>query len=84
MECFIILFSAPFYPSDDDDDDDDANNFAEGLDIEHHVHSIREDDIPGQSFGMQHFSMSQEQADDFLEADDPALLDELEEEFLFE
>lgn len=77
----LLIFVAPFYPSDDEDEN--------SLDDEEPFHSFYPTDSSAVSGDLddptlQQFPMSHEQAEYFLEADDPALLDELEEQFMFE
>ena len=44
--------------------------------------SIRASDL--EDHALRHHPMSHDMAEDFLDADDPALLDELEEQFMFD
>ena len=79
----MIAVAAPFYPSDDEDDaileDDQSFHWASGDGC-----SSQSRDFHDDTSELHHNPMSLENAEDFLEADDPALLDELEEQFLFD
>ena len=73
-------FTAPFYSSEEDEDD--------SVDLDEPFHpfsakgyTVRSSDLQDQI--LQHRVMSDDQVEDFLDADDPALLDELEEQFMF-
>lgn len=74
-----MIFAAPFYPSDDEDDSiEEEESLYPSIFNKDYASSELYDS------SSEHHKISHDEAEDFLEADEPAFLDELEQQFMFE